>query len=93
MTEEHLSALLATAEARKDDDGFLRAAEGRTWTLYVSSGGVGLSVSKVEALRSEKGLLHARTNKGERYVLALSDIYAGAVDGSSTAGARKAGFV
>jgi hypothetical protein len=93
MTEEHLSALLAAAEAKKDDKGFLRAGEGRTLTLYVASSAASLTVSKVEALRAERDLLHARTTKGEVYVLALVDVYAGAVDASPATGGRKAGFV
>lgn len=91
MTEEHLTALLTAAEAKKDEKGFLRTAEGRTLTLYVASSAANLTVSKVEALRPEKGLLHARTVKGELFVLAIADVYAGAVEAPST-GTRKAGF-
>lgn len=93
MTEEHLTALLTAAEAKKDDKGFLRVAEGRTLTLYVATGAATLSVSKVEAVRSDRDLLHARTTKGELYILGLASVYAGAVDPSPTAGGRKAGFV
>ena len=91
MTEEHLTALLAAAEAKKDDNGFLRAGDGRTLTLYIASSAATLSVSKIEALRTERELLHARTTKGEVYIVALADVYAGAVDAPTTGG-RKAGF-
>ncbi len=92
MTEEHLTALLAAAEAKKDDDGFSRAGDGRTWTLYAVSGSASLTVSKVEAVKVERELLRARTSKGELFIVSLKDVYAGAVDapGSSS---RKAGFV
>ncbi len=93
MTEEHLTALLAAAEAKKDDKGFLRVGEGRTLTLYVASTAATLTVSKVEAVKHERELLHARTTKGELFILALADVYAGAVDASPSAGGRKAGFV
>ena len=43
-------------------------------------------------MRVEGGLLHARTVKGDVYVLALSDLFAGAVEGGTTT-SRKAGFV
>jgi hypothetical protein len=91
MTEEHLSALLAAAEAKKDDKGWSVGSEGRLMTLYAAYGGAGLSVSRVEAIRIEGQLLHARTSKNELYLLALSDVYAGAVEGP-TATSRKAGF-
>ncbi|HET9955431.1 MAG TPA: hypothetical protein VFQ61_13040 [Polyangiaceae bacterium] len=91
MTEEHLSALLSAAEAKKNDQGFLQPSEGRTITLYMASGGASLQVSKIEALRTERDLVHARTTKGELFVLALVDVFAGSVDGPSSGG-RKAGF-
>lgn len=92
MTEEHLSALLTAAEAKRDDQGFTRPAEGRTLTLYVVSGSASLTVSKVEALKVEKELLRARTSKGETFIVELKDVYAGAVD-AGNASSRKAGFV
>ena len=83
MTEEHLNALLAAGEAKKDDQGSMRPAQGRTWTLYVVSGSASLTVSKVDSLRVEKELLHARTSKGELFILSLKDVYAGAIDTAS----------
>ena len=93
MTEEHLTALLAAAEAKKDDQGFMRPADGRTWNLYVGANGTGMNVSKVEALKVERELIRARTVKGELFILALQDVYAGAVEAGTTGGGRKAGFV
>ena len=92
MTEEHLTALLTAAEAKKDDKGFLQVTGGRTLTLYVAPSAATLTVSKIEALRTERDLVHARTAKGELFVLALKDVYAGSVD-APTSGGRKAGFV
>lgn len=92
MTEEHLSALLSAADAKKDDEGWSTTPEGRNMTLYVACNGANLTVSRVEALRVKGALLEARTVRGERYLLALEDVYAGAVDGPKAAG-RKAGFV
>lgn len=92
MTEEHLSALLTAAEAKKDDKGFLSVTGGRTLTLYVASSAATLTVGKVEALRTDRDLVYARTAKGELFVISLKDVYAGSVDAPTSAG-RKAGFV
>jgi hypothetical protein len=93
MTEEHLTALLTTAEAKKDDKGFLRAADGRNLSLYAASSGANLTVTKVEAVKIDKNLLYARTARGEIFVLALEDIFAGSVEQPSSSTGRKAGFV
>ena len=91
MTEEHLTALLNAAEAKKDEKGWVGAADGRLFTLYVAFNGAALTVGRVEALRIDGKLVHARTNRGELYLLSLSEIYAGAIEGP-TATSRKAGF-
>ncbi|HEY2406958.1 MAG TPA: hypothetical protein VGM29_04495 [Polyangiaceae bacterium] len=93
MTEQHLSALLTAAQATKDDKGWAAASEGRLLTLYVAYNGAGFTVSRIEAVKVDGQQVHARTNKGELYVLALSDVYAGAIEAASGSGAaRKAGF-
>lgn len=92
MTLEHWAALMEASGAKKDERGFLAPPEGRLLTLYVSAGAATLSVQRVEAVRQEHGLVHARTKKGEHFVLALEDVFAGAVE-ESQGSARKAGFV
>jgi hypothetical protein len=93
MTEEHLSSLLAVAEAgKKDKDGWLALPEGRHITFYCAYNGASLSVSRVSHLSREGELISARTVKGETFVLALSDIFAGAVEAPAGT-SRKAGFV
>lgn len=93
MTEEHLAALLATAEAgKKDKEGYQNLPEGRHVTLYVAFGGANLSVSRISGLKRAGDLVYARTVKGEEYLLSLADLYAGAVEPQANA-ARKAGFV
>lgn len=91
MTEEHLAALLAAVEAKKNDKGWAVASEGRSLTLYAAFEGASLTVSRVEAVRLDQKLVHARTKKGEVFVLALADLYAGCSEESPTA-TRKAGF-
>lgn len=93
MTLEHWAALIEASGAKKDDKGYLAPPEGKLLTLYVSSGSSTLSVQRIEAAREEKGLVHARTKKGEIFVLALQDVYAGAVEETQGSSQRKAGFV
>jgi hypothetical protein len=91
MTEEHLLALLGAAEAKKEDRTFT-LPEGRLLTLYVASNGASMTVSKVQKVKVDRAFLHAQTLKGEYYVLALEDAFAGAID-APPSGSRKAGFV
>jgi hypothetical protein len=91
MTEEHLTAILKAADAKKDGQGWAAVQEGRLVTLYVGSNGSSVTVSRVEALRPVGPLLEARTTKGEVYILAMEDVFAGQVE-PQTQGARRAGF-
>ena len=91
MTVDHLNAIIKAAEARKDDKGWFATQEGRHVTLYVASGGSSLTVSRIEALRVDGALVLARTVRGEEYLLALEDVFAGAVEPQAQGG-RRAGF-
>jgi hypothetical protein len=92
MTQDHLSALYTAAEAKKGEEGWLILPDGRSLTLYVAADGATLTVSRIQTLRLDGQLLHAKTNKGEHYIVALEDAYAGSVDAPSGV-AKKAGFV
>jgi hypothetical protein len=91
MTEDHFAAIISSAEAKKDSQGWWVTQEARHLTLYVSSGGSSLTVSRVEAVRLDGALVKARSMRGEIYVLALEDVFAGAVDPQAQGG-RRAGF-
>lgn len=93
MTGEHLDAILKTAHCTKDKEGWYTLSDGATMTLHLSHDGASLSVSRVEAVRSDGDLLYARTPKRELYAVVRADVYAIAFD-SSAAGqpARRAGF-
>jgi hypothetical protein len=93
MTHDHWNALLAVAEAKKGDQGFMILPDGRALTLYVAAGSATLSIARVHQLKVEGALVHARTAKGEHYVVALEDIYAGSVDTPTGATAKRAGFL
>ena len=65
--------------------------EGRTLTLHVAADGVGLTISKVEALKPDGTQLVARNVRGDLYVVNVSNVFACALDGAEERG-RKAGF-
>lgn len=93
MTEEMFRVVLETANARAEKDGWSSLPEGRMLTLYVAHAGVQLSVSKVGSMRLDGRILHARTAKGDQFILALDDVFATAMDaGTEASAARKAGF-
>jgi hypothetical protein len=91
MDEKHLAALLEAAEAERDGPWSV-LAEDRKLTLHIGVAGVGLNVSKIVRLRTESGLLFAENDHGELCVVALADVFAGAVEGKRRS-SRKAGFV
>jgi hypothetical protein len=91
MTHEHLAALLAAGEATKGAEGWMTLPDARSLTLYIAAGSSTLSIGRVQSMRQEGALLHARTHKGEHFVVALEDAYAGSVDAPSGV-TKKAGF-
>jgi hypothetical protein len=92
MTDEHFAAVLSACEAKKDKEGWHNLPEGRHLTLHAAFNGASLSVGRISALRRDGELVKARTVKGETFIVALADLYAGAVEAPAS-GSRKAGFV
>lgn len=96
MTEDTFRAVLETAQAKPDKEGWHALPEGRLLTLYTAHDGVSLVVTKVERVRQQKALVHARNAKGETFLLCLEDVFAASTDSSGErggAGGRKAGFL
>ncbi|WP_437681573.1 hypothetical protein [Sorangium sp. So ce131] len=94
MTDDIVQAALDAAEAKIDKEGWAELPEGRLLTLYAAHDGVSLQVTKIEAILRVDGLLKARSNKGETFLLARKDVFAVALDGGAKgAQARKAGFL
>lgn len=91
MTDDHFAAFITAAEAKKDKEGWWTAQEGRHMTLYASFAGSSLTVARIEALRVDGQHVKARTVRGEVYVLALADLFAGQIE-PQLQGARRAGF-
>ncbi|MEI7894015.1 MAG: hypothetical protein WCI05_13055 [Myxococcales bacterium] len=91
MNGEHIESILKTAQASMDTEGWWSLPDGGTVTLYVCHGGASLTVSRVEALRTDGELLFGRTIKREVYAFARVDLFAIAVD-ASAGQPRRAGF-
>jgi hypothetical protein len=93
MVGDSLSSILEKAQAKADKEGLLVLPDGTTATLYVSHNGVGLTVSKVDAIKKlDGGMVQARTTKRETYVVEIGDLFAVALDGAQGTPARRAGF-
>lgn len=94
MTEAMLTKILSEAGARKEE-GEYKLGDGRKLTLYAGHAGVSLTAARIEGVRLlEDGTVVAKNDKGERYFLALEDLFAVGTDGSgATASSRKAGFL
>ncbi len=93
MTHDMLKNVLETAQA-KESEGWSLLADGRLLTLYAAHDGVSLTVQKVEAVRLAHAIVHARSSKGETFMIALEDVFAAAFDaGTTSPTARKAGFL
>jgi len=92
MVGEQLQAIFKNAQAKSEKDGFATLPEGTTATVYAAHGGVGLTVSRVEAIRIEGPLLTAKTAKRESYMIEVADVFAVAVEGTSNGPVRRAGL-
>lgn len=91
MDQPQFDSFLAAVPVEAGDGGWAEAPAERHITVHAAHDGVPLTVSKVEALRLDGSMVWARTRKGETYLLALSDIFALAVEAPKTS-ERKAGF-
>ncbi len=92
MVGEQLQAIFKNAQAKADKEGFMALPEGTTATLYAAHGGVGLTVSRVDGVKAEGGLLTARTAKRETYMIEIGDLFAVALEGTTNGPVRRAGF-
>lgn len=92
MEIAHIEAVLKLASATYGDEGWREVAEGKTISFYVGHAGSTLNIQRTVAVRVDGPLVHARTSRGELYVVTLEDLFAGVVEGSAQS-SRKAGFV
>lgn len=93
MTREQIESILKAAGAKSDKEGGHALPEGSNFTLHVAHDGASLSVQKLESLRFEGDLLHAKSAKQTVWLVA-SDVFAVAVEGAAGVAARRpAGFL
>jgi hypothetical protein len=94
MTGDHLDAILRTAGAQPDKDGWWSAGGGVTMTLHVAHDGASMTVPRVDAIKTEGELVYARNPKREIFIVVRTDIFAVALEGEATTGrvVRRAGF-
>jgi hypothetical protein len=95
MTGDHLEAILKTAGAKGDKDGWLTLPDNSAMTLHVAHDGASMTVPRVEAVRQDGELVFARNPKRELFVVVRTDIFAVALEGEASAAGkvvRRAGF-
>jgi hypothetical protein len=94
MSPETFAEILTLCDAAAPSEQGLRDLPARTTiTMYLSRGGVGLTVASIEALALKGSVVHARTTKGDLYLVELQDVFAANVEGKAQPKAtRRAGF-
>jgi hypothetical protein len=94
MTGDHLDAILKTAGAKGEKDGWTVLPDGTAITLHVAHDGASMTVSRIDAIRQDGDLIFARNPKRELFAVVRSDVFAVALEGEANAGkvVRRAGF-
>lgn len=93
MTREQIESILKAAGAKSDKEGGFTFPEGSNVAFHVAHDGASLSFQKIESLRFDGEILHAKSSK-QSIALVASDVFAIATEGGGTAPARRpAGFV
>jgi hypothetical protein len=94
MTGEQLDAVLKTAGAKGDKEGWQLLPDGTALTFHVAHDGASMTISRIDAVRQEGELVYARNPKRELFVVSRADVFAVALDGEASASkvARRAGF-
>jgi hypothetical protein len=94
MTGDHLETILKVAGAKSEKDGWQTLPDGATLTLHIAHDGVGMTVSRIDAIKQDGDLVFARNPKRELFALVRGDVYAVALEGEAAAGkvVRRAGF-
>ncbi|CAN5813304.1 hypothetical protein BH11MYX4_BH11MYX4_53730 [soil metagenome] len=92
MTREQIETILKTAGAKSEKDG-QSFSEGTNVTFHVAHDGASLSFQKIENVRFEGDLVYAKSSK-QSLALAITDVFAVAVEGTAGQTARRpAGFL
>ena len=94
MSPDHLQEILQMCDASKaNEQGFREFPQKTTLTLYLAKDSVGLTVASIEAVAVRGHQAHARTTKGDLYVISLEDVFAANIEGAAKSKSeRRAGF-
>ena len=92
MTQEQLETILKQLSVKADKEGWWKTQEGTLLTLQVSHDGASVSMSRIEQLRFDAGIVTARTHRQEVHCCAVADIFALSSDGGSGEKGRRPGF-
>lgn len=93
MTREQIEHILKSAQAKQDKEGGFALPEGSNVTLHVSHDGASLTFHKIDHVRFDGELIHARGDK-KNVAFVASDLFAVTIEGGGGAPARRpAGFL
>ncbi len=94
MTEKELEAVLKTLLTKTTKDGWAEAAESSPLTLYVSHSGGTLTITRVEAVKTDGEVVYARTAKKDLFGVSRASIFGVSADGLTRGlpSRRPAGF-
>jgi len=91
MTREQIEAILKTGQAKLDKESGYALPEGSNITFHVAHDGASLSFQKLETVKFDCELLYAKSAK-QTVALAVSDVFAIALEGAAGQQRRPAGF-
>jgi len=91
MTREQIESILKNAQAKQDRDGSYAMPEGASLTFHIAHDGASLAFQKVEGVRFDGELLHAKAAR-QTVVFVASDVFAVGAEGSGGQPRRPAGF-
>jgi hypothetical protein len=92
MTRDQIEAILKNAGAKTDKEGH-GLPDSANVTFHVAHDGASLSFQKIENVRFDGELVYAKSSK-QSIALAISDVFAVAMEGASGQTARRpAGFL
>jgi hypothetical protein len=91
MTREQIETSLKNAQAKQERDGTYTMPEGANLTFHIAHDGASLACQKLESVRFDGELVHARGGR-QTIVFVASDVFAVAAEGSAGQPRRPAGF-
>jgi hypothetical protein len=91
MTREQIEAILKSSQAKLDKETGYAVPEGSNLTFHVAHDGASLAFGKIETVRFDGELVHAKSPK-QSVAFVVSDVFALSVEGAGGQQRRPAGF-